>query len=246
VATPSTGDDRFEDVGDPAAEISSAPRTTYRQVRFERLAGSTEIHLVRHGESAESDPDRPFDLVDGRGDPELSPEGRAQAEAVARRLGGLAIDAIYVTPLRRTAETAAPLARRLGIAPVVAPDLVEVHMGEWEGGLYRRRIAEGHPLAAEVFLRERWDVVPGAESNEDLARRTTAAIAEIAAKHAGGTVVVVSHAVAISSVLATATTSRPFAFVAVDNGSISSLVVTTERWTLRRFNDTAHLEQAAT
>lgn len=240
--TTSTPDEPPPTGADSLDTTTRSVRTTYRQVRFERIAGSTEIILIRHGESAESDPEHPFALVDGRGDPELSPEGRDQAEAIGRRLAATDIEAIYVTQLRRTAETAAPLARRLAIAPVVVPDLVEVHMGEWEGGVYRRRIAEGDPLAAEVFRRERWDVVSGAESNEELARRTTRAIEEISAKHPGGTVAVVSHAVAIATVLATAASSRPFAFVALDNGAISSLVVSGDRWTIRRFNDTAHLE----
>ncbi|HVC26130.1 MAG TPA: histidine phosphatase family protein [Acidimicrobiales bacterium] len=223
-----------------SGEPPSAP--SFEQVRYERSPGSTEIHLVRHGESAATDPDRPFPLVGGRGDPELSPRGCAQADAVARRLGSLDLSGIYVTPLRRTAETATPLARALGVDPVVEPDLVEVHMGEWEGGVYRRRIAEQDPLAVRVFLEERWDIVPGAESNDALGERTGGAIARIAAAHPGGCVVAVSHAVTISAILARATSARPFAFIAVDNASISTLVVSGDRWTLRRFNDTAHLD----
>ncbi len=217
-------------------------RTTYRQVRFERGDGATEILLVRHGESAIADPAHPFELLDGRGDPELSAEGRMQAEAVCARLASRELAAIYVTPLRRTAETAAALAQKLGLEPVVEPGLVEVGMGEWEGGLYRERIAARDPLAARVFLEERWDVIPGAESNDSLTSRTSAAIARIARAHRGSTVVAVSHAAAIASVLAAAASSRPFAFVSVDNASISSIVVDGEHLTLRRFNDTAHLE----
>ena len=224
--------------GAPAAPAVPA---SYAQVRFERPAGSTVIHLVRHGESAPTDPDRPFPLVDGRGDPELSETGRAQAEALGRRLSGQQLDAIYVTQLRRTVQTAAPLALALGARTLVEPDLVEVHMGEWEGGAYRRRIAERDPLAARVFAEERWDVVPGAESNDSLRSRTAGAIERIARAHPGGCVVAVSHAVAISSVLAHATRSSPFAFIALDNASVSTLVVSGDRWTLRCFNDTAHL-----
>ncbi len=216
---------------------------TYRQVRYERPDGATVIHLVRHGESAVHDPARPFPLLEGRGDPELAPDGRAQAEALAKRFGDLAIDAIYVTPLRRTAETAAPLVKRVGLVPIVEPDLVEVHMGEWEGGLYRLRMAARDPIALRVLERERWDAVPGAESNESLTKRTTAALARIAVDHPGGTVVAVSHAAAIAAVLAAATGSRPFAFVSVDNASVSTLVVDAERSVLRCFNDTAHLER---
>ncbi|HUZ22044.1 MAG TPA: histidine phosphatase family protein [Acidimicrobiales bacterium] len=223
------------------AADASAPRT-YRQVRFEHAPGSTEILLVRHGESAVADPGNPFTLLDGRGDPELSPEGCVQAEALAERLAKVGIDAIYVTPLRRTAETAAPLAARLGVEPVVEPGMVEVNMGEWEGGLYRRMIAERSPLAMRVFREERWDVIPGAESNESLFTRTGAAIGRIAERHRDGRVVVVAHAVSIGTVLAQAARSSPFAFVAGDNASVSTLVVAGDRWTVRRFNDTAHLE----
>src|SRR3546814_20869591 len=58
-------------------------------------------------------------------------------------------DAIYVSTLRRTAETAAALAAALGVTPVVDPDLREVHLGEWEGGLFRQKIAEGDPIAVD-------------------------------------------------------------------------------------------------
>ena len=231
----SASQDESHGGGEPVAKV------TYRQVRYERAAGSTEIVLVRHGESMEADPEQPFPLVDGRGDPSLSQKGVRQAEALAERLIGLDAAALYITQLRRTAETSAPFARRSGLRPVVAADLVEVHMGEWEGGRYRERIAAGDPLAAEVFRQERWDVIPGAESNEALTKRTSEALSSIAAAHAGTTVVVVTHAVVISSLIARATGARPFAFVAVDNGSISTLVVGGDHWVLRSFNDTSHL-----
>ena len=89
----------------------------YRQARFRRPPGATELLLIRHGESQAAYPDKPFPLVDGHADPELAEEGREQAERLAERLGRTRIDAIYVTTLRRTAQTAAPLAARLGLAP---------------------------------------------------------------------------------------------------------------------------------
>src|SRR3954464_6982726 len=110
--------------------MAAAP-TEYRQMRFRRPPGSTELLLVRHGESEPMVPGRPFPLVDGHGDPELAPEGRIQAEQVADRLTGHPIDAIYVPTRRRPVQTAAPLAARLGIEPVVERDLREVHLGEW-------------------------------------------------------------------------------------------------------------------
>jgi 2,3-bisphosphoglycerate-dependent phosphoglycerate mutase len=215
---------------------------TFRQLRFERPEGATELLLVRHGESAPADIDSPFALVQGRGDPELSPEGRAQAEALAERLGDWPISAIYTTPLRRTAETAAPLARRLGIDPIVDPGLIEVHMGEWEGGRYRQKITERDPLALRIFAEGRFDVVPGAESNASIIERANAAVRRIVAAHPGAIVVVVSHVVVISALLSQAIGAPTFAFVTGDNSSISRLVIDGETWTMRGYNDTAHLE----
>jgi len=132
----------------------------YRQNRFVRPPGATEVLLVRHGESRPVRPGEPFPLVDGHGDPELSELGRHQAIRVGERLRAEPIDAIYVTNLRRTAETAAPLARHLGIEPRVEADLREVHLGEWEGGLFRIKAHENDPLYLKMQQEERWDAFP--------------------------------------------------------------------------------------
>jgi probable phosphoglycerate mutase len=221
--------------------VSSAGRR-YRQVRFEAPAGSTEIVLVRHGESEAADPAQPFPLVDGRGDPPLSVFGQQQAIEVAHRLAPTRVDAIYVTSLRRTAETAAPLAARLGLTPRVEPALAEVQMGEWDGGIYRQRVAEGDPIVAEMIDQERWDVIPGAESNASIAARVRPAIARVADLHPDGRVVCVAHGGTIGAILAMATGSRPFAFIGSDNAAISTIVVTGTRWLLRGYNDRSHLE----
>ncbi|GAB2925574.1 histidine phosphatase family protein [Nonomuraea fastidiosa] len=213
----------------------------YRQHRFRTPPGATEVLLVRHGESEPARPDRPFPLVDGQGDPALAPEGREQAERVALRLAAEPIDAIYVSTLRRTSETAAPLAARLGLTPVVEPELREVHLGEWEGGLLRRMVAEGHPLARRMSAEERWDVIPGAEPAAAFSARVRKALEKLAGAHPDQRIVVVTHGGVIAEALAAASGSRPFAFLGVDNASVSHLVLTEKRWILRRFNDTAHL-----
>jgi probable phosphoglycerate mutase len=214
----------------------------YRQIRFKPPGGSTEVVLVRHGESEPADPARPFPLVDGRGDPALSPLGRQQARRVADRLANTRVDAIYVTSLRRTAETAAPLAARLGLVPIVEPALAEVSLGEWEGGIYRQRVAENDPIVLQLFEQERWDVIPGAESNAAVAGRVGPAIRRIAEDHLDQRVVCFAHGGTIGAVLAMATGSRPFAFTGSDNAAISSIVVVGSHWLLRGFNDRSHLE----
>jgi probable phosphoglycerate mutase len=213
----------------------------YRQARFARPPGATDLILVRHGESAPHRPGESFALVDGHGDPELSELGRWQADRVADRLADEPIDAIYVSSLRRTHETAAPLAARLGIEPVVEPDLREVHLGEWEGGEFRVRAAAQDPAWVRMRAEERWDAIPGGESNESLTARTTAAVARIRDAHPDAVVVAAVHGGVIGALLAHAAGSRPFAFNGADNGSIHHLVVMAEHWIVRRYNDTGHL-----
>jgi probable phosphoglycerate mutase len=217
-----------------------------RQLRFQRPPGATEVLLVRHGESAAVRDGEPFPMLDGQGDPSLHVEGRAQAERIADRLQHEDISAIYVSSLRRTAETAAPLAARLGIKPVVDADLREVYLGDWEGGEFRRRIVARDPIALRLQEEQRWDVIPGAEPQDQFAVRVQQAIARLAARHAGDCVAVFSHGATIGQVLAHATGSKSFAFSGSDNGAISHIVVDGDRWMIRRYNDTAHLTQAFT
>ncbi len=149
--------------------------------------------------------------------------------------------AIYLSGFRRAAETAAPLIESLDIEPHIDPDLREVCLGDWEGGIYRQKVAEGDPLAVELFSRQRWDVIPGAEADEAFSERVSAAIQRIADAHPDQTVAVFTHAGTIGQALSIATRAEPFSFIGADNGSISELVVWGKRWFVRSFNDTAHL-----
>jgi probable phosphoglycerate mutase len=188
-------------------------------------------------------PGQPFPLLDGHGDPPLAPEGEAQAERVAERLAGEGLSGLFVTTLSRTHRTAAPLAARTGLEPVVVPDLREVSLGEWEGGEFRIRMAQGDPVAIQAVTEQRWEVIPGAETMASLAERVRAGIlAIVAGCGPDARVAAIVHGGVIGEVCRQATGSRPFAFVHSDNGSITRLVVLGDgTWLLRSFNDTAHL-----
>lgn len=217
-----------------------------RQVRFTAPPGATTVLLVRHGESAAAHPDRPFPLVDGHGDPPLHVEGERQAALLGARLAGeheagRTISALYVTTLRRTHQTAAPLATALGIDPVVVPELREVHLGEWEGGAFRAMAASNHPIVQRVRDDERWDHIPGAEPMEAFDERVRRGLDRIVAAHPDQRVVVVAHGGVIGHLLHQATGASRFAFTWSDNASISELVVWGDRRRLVRFNDRSHL-----
>ena len=217
----------------------SEPRQ-FRQHRFAPAPGACEILLVRHGESQPMIEGEAFALVDGHGDPHLHPDGVVQAELMAERLAstGEAIAAIYVTSLTRTHQTAAPLAARLGLEPIVEPDLREVFLGDWEGGEFRRRVADEDPIALQMYEQQRWDVIPNGEPLADFEGRVRRGIERIAAAHPDQLVVAVVHGGVIGQAMNIASGATGFTFNGAANASITHLVVEPTRWVVRCFNDT--------
>jgi probable phosphoglycerate mutase len=205
--------------------------------------GATEVLLVRHGSSGRQPHVDGLDLVDGQNDPPLDEAGLRQAEAVSMRLAQWRADQLFVTPLRRTRQTAAPLADRLGCEPVVVPELREVHLGDWEGQL-NARVAAGDDLSHAIFAAERWDVIPNAESMDafsDRVRRGMTHLIETVGPQAVAVAFV--HGGVIAEACRQTTGSQAFAFLYAENASITRLVrMASGRWALISFNDTAHLQ----
>ena len=191
------------------------------------------VHLVRHGQASFGSAD--YDV--------LSPEGEEQAIYVAERLAVEPLAGLFITPLRRTAQTAEPLATVLGVQPVVVPDLREVFLGDYEGGVYRIKTAEGDPTVKQVFEQEAWSAIPNAETFEHFGPRITRGVEEMVRQTGPDkAAVAVLHGAVIGQLCRQATDARAFAFVHADNCSVSRLVVQPDgRWLLRSFNDIAHL-----
>jgi probable phosphoglycerate mutase len=108
----------------------------------------------------------------GHLDVPLSPLGVAQVEALARRLRGVALDAIYCSDLTRTRHSAEILAAPHGLAPIQDAALREFAMGQWDG----LTAEEIRALDARAFRTWMGDVgrfqFPGGESLPDLAGAT--------------------------------------------------------------------------
>jgi probable phosphoglycerate mutase len=216
----------------------------YPQRGFIAPPDSTTVTLLRHGASQEAEPGKPFALVGGRADPPLADAGVAQAALAAERLARERIDALFVTPLQRTAQTAAPLVERVpALEPVVVDDLAEVMLGEWEAGEFRIRAHRGDPLVVRMLREERWDVIPGAETMDAFAARVARGLAEVVRRTGPGRhAVAVVHGGVIGEICRAATGSRAFAFVHADNCSLTRLVVFAGGQSMvRAFNDVAHL-----
>lgn len=212
------------------------------QQRFALPEGGRQIILIRHGSSVGPT----LETVELGAltitNPPLAQDGHVQAEAVGRALSGTAIAALFVTPLQRTWQTAVPLAHATGIAPIVIDDLREVHMGDFEHSFYEHAAAR-NPIIDRMFQEESWDVIPNAESIADFAARVRRGIGEVL-DHCpiGQTVVLFSHAGTIAEICRQATGSRAFAFMGVENASLSRLIVQADgSWRLRSFNEVSHL-----
>ena len=224
--------------------MNQAPSETgHRQTRYLPPPGATEFVLLRHGASEPFIPGKLFPLVDGHGDPALSEEGQAQAVLAGRRLSKERVDAIYVTSLRRTAQTAAPFLAASGTKAGIERELREIYLGDWEGGRLREFAAQGHPTWARVVAEGEWGLIPGAESSAQLQARCVAALQRLHAAHPDQRVVCVVHGGVIGALCAYASGSRPRAFDGADNCSMHAIVVLQDNWLLRRFNDTSHLDE---
>lgn len=153
--------------------------------------------LVRHGTTPSTGTTLP-----GRAPGlHLADTGVAQAEAVAARLAELKqVDAIYASPLERTRETAAPIAKARQLKVVADKGLLECDFGAWTGGTLK-----------ELAKTPEWTTIrnypsgfrfPGGESFPEMQSRITGAIAKLVTRHEGGVVVAVSHADPIKSAVA--------------------------------------------
>ena len=181
---------------------------------------ATTILLVRHGQTpttGQSLPGRAKGL-------HLSDVGQRQAADVALRLAEFPrIDAIYASPLERTRETAAPLAKTLKQKVVVDKGLIECDFGDWTGA-----------KLTDLMKKPEWSTVqrapstfrfPNGESFTEMQVRITTALDSIRLRHPGGVVVCFSHADPIKAALAHAmgTHLDLFQRIVVSTCSVSAL-----------------------
>ena len=161
----------------------------------------TRLYLIRHGATTLTAEDR----FAGATNVALSNEGRAQAVALADRLKGVKLEAVYASPLDRTMETASILAapHHLDVQP--ADGLREISHGHWEG-MTRAEVLAAFPDEVAAWDEDPYTFAPfGAESGLAVTARALPCLMEIYAAHRGGHVAIVSHKatirLAISSML---------------------------------------------
>lgn len=159
----------------------------------------TLVLMVRHGQTATTGtvlPGRARGL-------HLADTGRAQAQAAAERIAALdKVHAVYASPLERTRETAAPIAKALDLQVRSSRGLLECDFGDWTGK--KLAVLRKKPEWATVQNRPSVFRFPGGESFAEMQLRMWNQLLSIVDDHPGRTVVAVSHADPIKAAVAMA------------------------------------------
>jgi alpha-ribazole phosphatase len=157
----------------------------------------TTLALVRHGQTDWNLEGR----YQGQTDLPLNAAGLEQARALAASLDGRAFDAIYSSDLQRAEVTARIIAERLKLPLHTDPRLREINQGEWEGML----VAEIKTRYAQVWTTRLDDPEnsrsPGGESIGEVSQRMWEAADDIARQWPDGKILVVSHGMALATLL---------------------------------------------
>ena len=182
------------------------------------------MYLARHGHTSLNE----AGVLRGLADPTLDEVGQRQARRLAGALGSRRLAAVFTSPLRRAAQTAAAVAERAGLPAIIDERLVDRDYGPCTG------VSQDEVVA-------RWgsvDDAPGVESASIVRERAVAGLTDIARRFPGGAVVVVSHDAVNRQVLATMDPSlgEPEG-LPQENGCFNTLEARDGSWIVRAVNE---------
>lgn len=201
----------------------------------------TRLYLIRHGE-AFGNVNRVFQ---GRLDGDLSENGRKQLERLAARFDGIALDAVYASPLQRAQKTAQAVAHGLPIK--TEPLLAEIDGGCWEGQPWTE-LPERFPVESEHWGKRPWLFdPPGGESMRAVYERMRRILSALAAAHPGGCIAAVSHGCAIRNAVCWARgwpVERVGEVDWCDNTAVTELEFRSGVPHIVAENDNSHLDEA--
>ncbi|MBM3130678.1 MAG: phosphoglycerate mutase [Chloroflexi bacterium] len=194
----------------------------------------TILLLIRHASNDYLKENRLAGLIPGI---HLNEQGQREADALARRLESVALDAIYSSPIDRARETAHAVAQNQKLDVRIHPGLIEVDVGEWTGRLISELVETdawkqllAQPVAAQF---------PGGDSFARAHQRIVAAVDTLVAAHPDQIIALVSHADPIKIALAhyLKMDLNQFNRIVVDPASVSVLKFNARGPVLERLND---------
>jgi alpha-ribazole phosphatase/probable phosphoglycerate mutase len=153
--------------------------------------------LVRHGQTDWNLEGR----FQGQSDLPLNQIGRAEARSLAGQLRDQSFAAIFTSDLMRAKETAEIIGEEMGLQVTQEPRLREINQGEWEGQFVEDIIARNAELWDQRTIDPANFHPPGGESVTEVAERIQAAMRNIAKLYPTGTVLIVSHGLALATII---------------------------------------------
>ena len=204
----------------------------------------TTLLLLRHAETDDNVSMR----LSGWTDADLSPRGESQIELLAdhfnREHGH--VDALYSSPLIRARRTAEAIGALTGHTPIFLDDLREMYFGDLDGRPFEElREAYAHLLEADENSEIEDFVWPSGESRSGFTARSLRVINEIARRHPGRPVGVVTHGGLIATLMTilNGESAARWRKWVVPNASLSEILwdYTTQTGSLVRHGDAAHL-----
>ena len=207
---------------------------------------ATQMVVVRHGETVWNLSGR----QQGQQDSELSELGVRQAQATADALAGEQVEAVYSSDLGRAMQTARMIGQRLRMEVVSDIRLRERHLGIMQGKTFEQ-IEQTLP---EVSARSRVGdpdpdyEIPQGESIRQRFERGVAGAEDLARRHAGGRILLVTHGGILDSFFRKAlglalTAPRRFS---IFNASINVFTIADGQWRLDSWGDIGHLQGMGT
>lgn len=203
------------------------------------------LYLIRHGQSDFGWDGERFATSRGdQWDPPLSEEGRGQARLLAKRLLVMDLDpfVVYSSPLRRARETAEAFAGSIGAEVLSDDELVEAHIGGWEGKPFEE-IVQSDPEIVQHIRHQRaiWHRAPDAEGGDRFRTRVRDAVEALLRKHPDENLLLFAHGGVINAYVGELLALRQEMFFLPENTSVNSVDVDGDTRTVRFLNDVLHL-----
>jgi probable phosphoglycerate mutase len=161
------------------------------------LENKTTIYLARHGETIWNLEKR----YQGSGDSPLTDLGKQQAHLLAGYLKNIHFDQIVSSPAGRAKQTAEILKGDRKQNIIINSGFAEINVGPWEGKYYYDTEIEQTELYQAFWNSPQLYKPDYGESFSEVGQRTFSALQELTKENQGKTILIVSHAIAIKSLL---------------------------------------------
>lgn len=203
------------------------------------------LYLIRHGQSDFGWAGERWASARGeQWNPPLSEKGQEQATLLAKRLLVMDLDpfVVYSSPLRRASETAEVFGRLAGAEVAFADELVEAHIGGWEGKPFEEIIGSDPEVVQHIRNQQAiWHRAPGAERGDSFRARVRSAIDSILDGHPEENALVFAHGGVINAYVGALLGLDQEMFFLPENTSLNSVDVDGEMRSVRFLNDVLHL-----